>query len=96
VVEYGGGRALRVVPRAGGGSGTEGREDWKLFILFDSRCTVIQPGSSVAAQGFEGRAGLGIAPFSGGVILERAGCPFSSHHFLLSELAGGRPGSMES
>jgi hypothetical protein len=32
----------------------------------------------------------------GGLTAERAGMPLSSHHLRLSELAGGRPGSIDS
>lgn len=32
----------------------------------------------------------------GGVAVDRAILPFSNHHFCRSELAGGRPGSIES
>lgn len=60
------------------------------------RGTVTQSGSSVGVYGFDGRLGFGIRPFCGGLISERAGCPLSSHHFLLSELAGGSPASIES
>lgn len=58
--------------------------------------TVTQSGSSVMENGLDGRFGLGIAPFSEGWIDDLAGRPLSSHHFLRSEDAGGRPGSMES
>jgi hypothetical protein len=60
------------------------------------RGTVTQSGSSVGVYGFDGRLGFGIMPFCGGLISDRAGCPLSSHHFLLSELAGGSPASIES
>ncbi len=55
-----------------------------------------QSGSSVGVYGFDGRFGFGTRPFSGGLREDRAGWLLSSHHFLLSELAGGRPGSMGS
>jgi hypothetical protein len=60
------------------------------------RGTVTQSGSSVGVYGFEGRLGFGITPCCGGLRAERAGCPLSNHHFLLSELAGGSPASIES
>lgn len=57
--------------------------------------TLTQSGSSVGVNGFDGRLGFNAAPF-GGRIAERAGCPLSNHHFLRSELAGGRLGSIGS
>jgi hypothetical protein len=60
------------------------------------RGTVTQSGSSVGMYGFDGRLGFGIRPCCGGLRADRAGCPLSSHHFLLSELAGGKPASIES
>jgi hypothetical protein len=39
---------------------------------------------------------LGIEPSVGGLTKDLAGIPLSSHHFLLSELAGGSPGSIAS
>lgn len=60
------------------------------------RGTVTQSGSLVGVYGFDGRLGFGIRPFCGGLTLDRAGCPLSNHHFLLSELAGGSPASIES
>jgi hypothetical protein len=60
------------------------------------RGTVTQSGSSVGLYGFEGRLGFGIRFCCGGLRLDRAGCPLSNHHFLLSELAGGSPASIES
>ena len=60
------------------------------------RGTVTQSGSSDTANGFDGRFGFGMEPFCGGFTVDRAGWLLSSHHFLLSELAGGSPGSMES
>jgi hypothetical protein len=60
------------------------------------RGTVTQSGSSVGVYGLEGRLGFRIAPCCGGLRADRAGCPLSNHHFLLSELAGGSPASIES
>lgn len=61
-----------------------------------TRGTVTQSGSSVGIQGLEGLEGFGMASLLGGRIVDLAGRPFSNHHLLRSELAGGRPGSMES
>lgn len=47
-------------------------------------------------NGFDGLFGFGVAPSCMGLMSDRAGLPLSSHHFLLSELAGGKPGSIES
>ena len=60
------------------------------------RGTVTQSGSSVGVYGFDGRLGFGITPCRGGLRADLAGCPLSNHHFLLSELAGGSPASIES
>jgi hypothetical protein len=60
------------------------------------RGTVTQSGSSLAVYGLDGRLGFGTAPFCGGIRSDRAGRLLSNHHFRLSELAGGRPGSIES
>lgn len=60
------------------------------------RGTVTQSGSSLTVYGFDGRFGFGTAPFCGGLKADRAGWLLSNHHFRLSELAGGRPGSIES
>lgn len=60
------------------------------------RGTFTQSGSSVSANGFAGLSGFGNASGAGGCTVDRAGTPLSSHHFLRSELAGGRPGSMAS
>jgi len=63
--------------------------------------TLTQSGSSVGTYGLDGRLGfrivccLGFSGF-GGLMEERAILAFSSHHFCLSELAGGRPGSIAS
>jgi len=96
-----GGGSLRVVSLAGTRPRME--EDAEEMVEWvDSalaglmRGTVTQSGSSVGVHGLEGLAGLGSMPDCGGWIDERAGRPFSSHHFRRSELAGGRPGSMES
>jgi len=56
----------------------------------------IQSGCDVGVKGLERRSGFSIRSVFGGWILERAGRPLSSHHFRRSELAGGRPGSIES
>lgn len=58
--------------------------------------TLTQSGSLVGVNGLLGRPGFGTCRAVGGATVERAGMPLSSHHFLLSELAGGRPGSTES
>lgn len=60
------------------------------------RGTLTQSGSVVALNGLGARCGLRTCPSLGGLIVERAGIPLSSHHFLLSELAGGKPGSIDS
>lgn len=60
------------------------------------RGTVTQSGSSVGVYGFEGRLGFGTNPLCGGLTADLAGLLLSSHHFLWSELAGGRPGSIGS
>jgi hypothetical protein len=90
----GGGGSLR-------GGLDEGRGGSEDMLLWEGgrggmRGTVTQSGSSVGANGFEGRFGFGMAPGCGGLRSERAGRPLSSHHFRLSELAGGRPGSIGS
>ena len=72
----------------GGGGATD--------LFWDIRGTVTQSGSSVGVYGFDGRFGFGTKPFCGGFMEDRAGWPLSNHHFLLSELAGGKPGSMGS
>jgi len=56
----------------------------------------IQSGWLLGVHGLDGRSGLGSMPLPGGCSVERAGIPLSSHHLRLSELAGGRPGSIES
>ena len=58
--------------------------------------TFTQSGSAVGLNGLDGRSEFGRYRSLGGLTVERAGMPLSSHHFLLSELAGGRPGSTES
>jgi len=70
-------------------------EDWGK-LLVGARGTVTQSGSSLCVYGFDGRFGFGTAPFCGGSRSDLAYLPLSSHHFLLSELAGGRPGSIGS
>jgi hypothetical protein len=60
------------------------------------RGTVTQSGSSPTVYGLDGRLGFGTAPFCGGFRADRAGWLLSNHHLRLSELAGGRPGSIES
>jgi hypothetical protein len=65
------------------------------------RGTLTQSGSSVGLKGFDGRFGLRMVCWDelialGGVAVDRAILPFSNHHFCRSELAGGRPGSIES
>lgn len=60
------------------------------------RSTLIQSDSGLAENGFDGLFGFGTWFALGGFNAERAGIPLSSHHFLLSELAGGRPGSIDS
>lgn len=60
------------------------------------RWTLTQSGSSLVVNGFDTRFGLGMKPMLGGCKVDRAGMPLSSHHLRLSELAGGRPGSMDS
>lgn len=74
----------------GGGSDTAFRS---LELMLG---TVTQSGSSVSSYGFEGRWGFGIKPFCGGWIFDLAGWLLSSHHFRVSELAGGSPGSIGS
>lgn len=74
----------REVPLGGGGSG--------LGIRFTST----QSGSGLGVKGLLGLLGLGKWLSDGGCTRDRAGRPLSSHHFRRSELAGGRPGSMES
>lgn len=72
--------------------------DWD--CLEEERGMDTQSGSSVGVNGLAGRFGLSTLlipfPVTGGVMSTRADCPFASHHFCLSELAGGRPGSMAS
>lgn len=75
-------RAL-AVPLVGGGSG------FPAPVLFTST----QSGSGEGVNGLLGRLGLGKWSLLGACTLDRAGRPLSSHHFLRSELAGGRPGS---
>lgn len=58
--------------------------------------TFTQSGSLVGVHGFDGLARFGTCPALGGFTVDLAGMPLSSHHFLLSELAGGSPGSTES
>jgi len=58
--------------------------------------TLTQSGSELGVKGFEGLPEFRVYPFPGGLAVDRAGIPPSSHHFLFSELAGGRPGSTES
>lgn len=58
--------------------------------------TSTQSGSLVGVHGFGGRLVFGTSASTGGLRLDRAGIPPSSHHFLRSELAGGKPGAMES
>lgn len=70
-------------------------EDWEM-PLAGMRGTVTQSGSSLCAYGFEGLFGFGTAPFCGRSRSDLANLPLSSHHFRLSELAGGRPGSIAS
>jgi len=70
-------------------------EDWEMPRV-GKRGTVTQSGSSLYVYGFDGRLGFGRAPFCGGSRPDIAYLPLSSHHFLLSELAGGRPGSIGS
>ncbi len=65
------------------------------------RGTLTQSGSSEWENGFGFLLGLRIVCWDdliglGGVTVDRAILPFSNHHFCLSELAGGRPGSIES
>jgi hypothetical protein len=60
-----------------------------------------QSGSSEGLNGLCGLLGLRIVSVEafmgfGGLMVERANFPLSSHHLCRSELAGGRPGSMES
>jgi len=62
---------------------------------------VTQSGSSIAAYGFDGLLGFNMVVYMalsglGGLMVERAILPFSSHHFWRSELAGGSPGSIAS
>jgi hypothetical protein len=77
----------------GGGGATDLAASCRGAVI---RGTVTQSGSSVGVYGFDGRLRFGIRPCCGGLRADRAGCPLSSHHFLLSELAGGRPASIES
>jgi hypothetical protein len=60
------------------------------------RGTLTQSGSVVALKGLGARWGLRTYPSPGGLTFERAAVPLSSHHLRLSELAGGRPGSIDS
>jgi hypothetical protein len=65
----------------------------------DDFSMAIQSGSSVEAQGFDGRLGFRIVFSEGwlgflGVTVDRAILPFSSHHFCRSVLASGRPASI--
>src|SRR5262245_19342684 len=66
----------------------------------EERGTETQSGSSVCANGFEGRFGFSNAILPscafGGDASALADLPFSSHHFCRSELAGGSPGSIAS
>lgn len=69
--------------------------------LESARGTVTQSGSSDGAQGLGWRLGLRMVDVDpsiafGGVNVDWACFPFSSHHFCRSELAGGKPGSMAS
>lgn len=60
------------------------------------RGTLTQSGSVVALKGLGALCGLRTYPSAGGLTCERAGMPLSSHHLRLSELAGGKPGSIDS
>ena len=60
------------------------------------RGTLTQSGSAVALNGLGARCGLRTCPSLGAFTCERAGMPLSSHHLRLSELAGGKPGSIDS
>lgn len=64
--------------------------------MVGTRGTVTQSGSSLYVYGFEGRLGFGTAPLCGGSSSDLAKLLLSNHHFLLSELAGGRPDSIAS
>lgn len=71
-------------------------EAGRLGGVFPGFSTLTQSGSLVGVKGLLGRPGLGTWREVGGAAVDRAGMPLSSHHFLLSELAGGKPGSMGS
>lgn len=60
------------------------------------RGTLTQSGSVVGLNGLGARCGLRTYPSPGGLTFERAAVPLSSHHLRLSELAGGKPGSIDS
>jgi hypothetical protein len=92
---YGGGSLRGVVTRPRISGRTDEVVDWYDSARADFE-TVIQSGSSLGRNGFDGRLGFGVAPLSGGRTVDLAGSPFSSHHLRRSEDAGGRPGSMGS
>jgi len=74
---------------------TDGAGDWYDSILSGLEI-VTQSGSSVVMKGFDGRFGFGTAPFCAAFTVDLAGWLLSSHHFLRSEDAGGRLGSIGS
>ncbi len=77
-----------------GGGGTIHLVDCRRVAVI--RGTVTQSDSSVEVYGLEGRLGFRITPCCRGLGADRAGCPFSNNHFLLSKLAAGRSASMDS
>lgn len=71
--------------------------DWNESVrMLGIRGTSTQSGSLLGVQGLEGLPGFGMLVFVGGLMVDLANCPPSNHHFFLSLLAAGSPGSIGS